>query len=137
MGDRLAGKDFCTYGDIGFADEVAIADGKVAVAQFDIVAGAGVIAYVGYLARQHRVYGGTGFSREVKAVVMFRLLLAERIPAIAKAGCDFQLTFQRWMIPVDAPVCYRSLFLPLLLKSVVENNCCCIYGLSRDFLIKS
>lgn len=37
---------------------MAIADGEVAVAQFDIVAGARVIAYMGYLARQHCVYGG-------------------------------------------------------------------------------
>lgn len=105
MGDRLAGKDFCTYGDIGFADEVAIADGKVAVAQFDIVAGAGVIAYVGYLARQHRVYGGTGFSREVKAVVMFRLLFSEWITAFAEAGCNVQFSLKWRMIPVDASVC--------------------------------
>lgn len=67
---------------------MAIADGEVAVAQFDIVAGARVIADVCYLARQHCVYGCAGFSREVNAVVKFRGLLTEWITALTELGTN-------------------------------------------------
>ena len=54
------------------------------MAQFDIVAGARVIAYMGYLARQYCVYRGTGFCREVDAAVKLGGSLPERIPAMTE-----------------------------------------------------
>lgn len=50
---------------------MTIADREITVAQFDIVAGARVIADVYYLARHHCIYGGAGFSRQVYAAVKF------------------------------------------------------------------
>ena len=60
MGYGLAGKDMGANFQLGLANQVAVADGEVAVFEFDEVAGAGVVADGEDFSREHGVDGCAG-----------------------------------------------------------------------------
>ena len=88
---------------------MAVADGEIAVLEFDEAAGTGVTAYGEDFSWEHGVDWSAGFGREVKAGMMLVRIFAEGISTSAEAGGDFQCSFEGWMTPVDCGgVCWQG-----------------------------
>lgn len=88
LGNWLTGKDMRADLKGWLADKVTVADGEIAVLEFDEIAGAGVVADGEDFSRKHGVDWCAGLSREVESGVMFMATFAEGISASAETGGD-------------------------------------------------